>query len=451
MMNLKGQRNKNASASAGAFLLMQKTNRSKNDIIISKLKIFNQAGGYQLKQLLFEKLEQHYHEMVEIRRHLHQHPELSFQEVKTAAYIANFYRKLGVEVKEGVGGNGVVARIKGAKPGKTVALRADFDALPIQEETDVPFKSLVPGVMHACGHDGHTATLLILGKVLHELRDELSGEYVMIHQHAEEYAPGGAISMIQDGCLDGVDVIFGTHLWAGVPTGKIQYRKGPIMAAADRFEITVKGYGGHGAQPHKTKDAVVIASQLVLNLQQIVSRRVDPIESAVVSVGSFVAENAFNVIADTASLKGTVRTFSPDVRDLIEEEIERIVKGTCLSAGCEFEYDYNRGYPAVVNHDEETEFLAAIAEHVPDVTSVEEMQPEMGGEDFAYYLQHVKGTFFFTGAAPEGVDTPYPHHHPKFDINEKALLIAAKTLGLAAVEVQEQTSAPEQATAEVSS
>src|SRR5690606_29206616 len=186
-----------------------------------------------------------------------------------------------------VGGNGVVAKINGKHPGKTVALRADFDALPIQDEKDVPYKSTVPGVMHACGHDGHTATLLLHAKVLHELRDELKGEYVLIHQHAEEYAPGGAITMIEDGCLNGVDVIFGTHLWATEPTGTIQFRVGPIMAAADRFEITIQGKGGHGAQPHRTKDAIVCASQLVVNLQQIVSRKVNPIDSAVVSIGSF--------------------------------------------------------------------------------------------------------------------------------------------------------------------
>ncbi|GIN84098.1 putative amidohydrolase YhaA [Heyndrickxia sporothermodurans] len=388
-------------------------------------------------QTLSQKLDQAYEEMVVIRRYLHQHPELSFQEVQTAKYIADYYKKLGVDVKENVGGNGVVARIKGKLPGKTVALRADFDALPIHEETDIPYKSKVPGVMHACGHDGHTATLLVLAKTLNEIKEELSGEYVMIHQHAEEYAPGGAISMIQDGCLEGVDVIFGTHLWSPVECGTLAYRKGPIMAAADRFEIKVKGYGGHGAQPHKTKDAIVIASQLVMNLQQIVSRRVDPIDSAVVSVGSFVAENAFNVIADSAKLSGTVRTFNEKIRDLIEEEIERVVKGTCLAAGCNFEYEYHRGYPAVVNHEEETDFLISCAEQVQEVDQITLTPPEMGGEDFAYYLQHVKGTFFFTGAKPEGVAVPFPHHHPKFNINEKAMLIAAKTLGNAALNYQE--------------
>jgi amidohydrolase len=394
-------------------------------------------------QNLFEKLEESFEEMVDVRRYFHQHPELSFQEVRTAKYIANFYKELGIEVKENVGGNGVVARIKGARPGKTVALRADFDALPIQEENEVAYKSIVPGVMHACGHDGHTATLLVLAKIINELKDNLAGEYVMIHQHAEEYAPGGAISMIKDGCLDGVDVIFGTHLWSPVPYGTIQYRKGPIMAASDRFEITIQGFGGHGAQPHKTKDAIVVASQLVLNLQQIVSRRINPIDSAVLSVGSFVANNAFNVIADSAKIIGTVRTFNEDVRNHIEKEIEKVIKGTCFTTDCTYEYLYDRGYPAVVNHDEETDFLISSAKHVSDIGSIEETDPEMGGEDFAYYLQHVKGTFFFTGAKPNGVDIPYPHHHPKFDINEKAMLIAAKTLGSAALQYQEVGEAEE--------
>lgn len=385
---------------------------------------------------LFENLEKYYDEMVEIRRFLHQHPELSFQEVQSADYIKSFYDKLGVEVKGNVGGNGVVAKIYGAKPGKTVALRADFDALPIQDEKDVPYKSLIPGVMHACGHDGHTATLLVLAKVLHENRAELEGNYVMIHQHAEEYAPGGAAPMIADGCLEGVDVIFGTHLWALNPTGTIQYRVGPVMAASDRFEIIIQGKGGHGAQPHKTKDSIVIASQLVMNLQQIVSRRVNPIDSAVVTVGSFVAENAFNVIADRARLIGTVRTFNEEVRADIEAEIERIIKGTCYASDTTYEFIYEKGYPAVVNHKAETEFLIQCAGSVPEVDTVEETEPHMGGEDFSYYLQKVPGTFFFTGAKPDGVDEAYPHHHPKFDINEKAMLIAAKTLGLAAINYQ---------------
>lgn len=384
-------------------------------------------------QKLFVKLEGSYEEMVDIRRRLHQHPELSFQEYETAKFIQSYYKKLNMEVKGNVGGNGIVAKIYGKKPGKTVALRADFDALPIQDEKDVPYKSLVPGVMHACGHDGHTASLLLLAKALNEIREELEGTYVFIHQHAEEYAPGGAISMIEAGCLEGVDAIFGTHLWANASTGTIQYRTGPIMAAADRFEIEIQGKGGHGAQPHKTKDAIVTASQLVLNLQQIVSRKVNPVESAVVTVASFTAQNAFNVIADKANLVGTVRTFKEDVRTYIEKEMERIIHGTCYLSDSTYEYNYVRGYPAVVNHAKETEFLITCAQKVPEIKTIEESEPQMGGEDFAYYLQEVPGTFFFTGAKPTGDGDGYPHHHPKFDIDEKAMLIAAKTLGTAAI------------------
>jgi amidohydrolase len=384
---------------------------------------------------LFAALEESYEEMVALRRYMHQHPELSFQEYNTAKFIHSFYEKLQIEVRVNVGGNGVVAKVYGKKPGKTVALRADFDALPIQDEKEVPYKSLVPGVMHACGHDGHTATLLVLAKTINDLKEELEGTYVFIHQHAEEYAPGGAISMIEDGCLDGVDVIFGTHLWASETTGTIQYRTGPIMAAADRFEIDIQGKGGHGAQPHKTVDAIVIASQLVLNLQQIVSRRINPIDSAVVTIGSFTAQNAFNVIADKAHLIGTVRTFNDSVRQFIEDEMERIIAGTCSMSGSSYEFRFDRGYPAVVNHEKETAYLTSCAQKVAEVTTIEESEPQMGGEDFAYYLQNVPGTFFFTGAKPVGNETGYPHHHPKFDIDEKAMLIAAKTLGVAAISI----------------
>lgn len=387
-----------------------------------------------MKEKLFEKLTNSYEDMVVIRRYLHMNPELSFKEENTAKYIVDFYADLGVDVRSGVGGNGVVARIKGGRPGKTVALRADFDALPIQDEKDVPYKSTVPGVMHACGHDGHTATLLQLAKAIYEMQEELAGEYVFIHQHAEEYAPGGAKPMIEDGCLDGVDVIFGTHLWSLTDLGTIEYLTGPTMAAADRFDITVQGAGGHGAAPHQTKDAIAIGAQLVTNLQQIVSRRVNPTESAVLSVGSFVADNAFNVIADSAVIRGTVRTFNPEIRDLMEREMKRVVDGIALANDCEIDFVYSRGYPAVVNHKDETEFLQSVAEQIPGIAKVVETKPQMGGEDFAYYLEKVPGTFFFTGARPEN---PFPHHHPKFDIDENAMLIAAKVLGAAAFDFQD--------------
>lgn len=380
--------------------------------------------------MLQQLLEQQFEEMVAIRRHLHMYPELSFHEVQTPAYIAAYHRKLGLEVREKVGGRGVVATLCGGKPGKTVAIRADFDALPIQEETDAPYKSKHDGVMHACGHDGHTAIALGLAAALVQMKEQLHGNVVFIHQFAEEIAPGGAKPMIEDGCLDGVDVIFGTHLWAPMPLGQIQVREGAIMAAADAVYIDIQGRGGHGAQPHETVDAVLIGSQFVTAAQSIVARKIDPLKAAVYSIGHFEAINSFNVIAERVHLKGTVRTFDADVRERMEREIEATLKAVCDAAGATYVYNYERGYPAVVNHARETAFIANIAKQYADVSVT---PPMMIGEDFAYYMQHVPGTFFFTGAKRPEADIVYPHHHARFDFDERAMLIAAKTLGDATV------------------
>lgn len=380
---------------------------------------------------LFTLLDANYNEMVGIRRHLHEYPELSFEEVETPSYIATFHRELGHVVREGVGGRGIVAILRGGKPGKTVALRADFDALAIQEENDVPYKSKIAGKMHACGHDGHTATLLGLAKALNAMRDQIEGNVVFIHQHAEEVAPGGAKPMIEDGCLEGVDVIFGTHLWAPTPLGEILVKDGAIMAAADKVEITVQGKGGHGAEPHHSIDAVTLASQFVVNAQQLVSRRIDPLKSAVLTIGHFEAINPFNVIADRVVLAGTIRTFEEEVRIQMEQELEAVLNATCLAFGASYEYRYTRGYPPVYNHQRETEFLAQLASTVPGVDQVITCPPFMIGEDFAYYLEKVPGTFFFTGAKKPEWETAYPHHHARFDFDERAMLIAAKTLGKA--------------------
>lgn len=391
-------------------------------------------------EALYSRLDELYDEIVKIRRHLHQYPELSFQETKTAKFIAEYQEELGHEVRRNVGGNGVVAYLKGDKPGPTVALRADFDALPIQEETDLPFRSKVDGVMHACGHDGHTATLLGLAKALNGMKKDLRGTVVFIHQHAEEKIPGGAKSMIEDGCLDGVDVIFGVHLQAQTPLGEINYREGALQAAADFFEIKIQGQGGHGAYPHQTKDSIVIGSELVGHLQQIVSRKINPLKPAVISIGTFEAINANNIIADTAVLKGTVRTLNDDVRNYIAEEIKNVIDATCALYQAEGELKYDWGYPVLINDKEETKFAAELAKDVPGVTGVAETEPVMGGEDFAYYLQKVKGSFLFVGANDPEKEFAYPHHHPKFDIDERSLLIAAKLLGKITVEYLEKHS-----------
>src|SRR5690625_3847892 len=256
---------------------------------------------------IFQSIDDSFQDMVDIRRYLHQYPEVSFQEYKTAKYIANFYEKLNIPYKKEVGGNGVVATLKGDLPGKTIALRADVDALPIQDEKDVPYKSKVPGVMHACGHDAHTATLLVLAKIIAPYKAKLKGTLVFLHQHAEELPPGGAISIVESGALNEVDYIFGNHFWSTLPVGTIATREDVFMAGADRFTITIRGKGGHGAYPEETKDAVVIGSELVTTLQTIVSRNLSPLETGVLTIGKFAAGNAFNIIADEAQLKETMR------------------------------------------------------------------------------------------------------------------------------------------------
>ena len=390
-----------------------------------------------MEKEMFQNLEDDFKEMVAIRRYLHMNPELSFQEQKTVQFIKNFYKDLNVPIRSNVGGGGIVATIHCKSPGRTVALRADFDALPIQDEKNVPYRSKVSGVMHSCGHDGHTAVLLMLAKTIKKMQHLLDGTYVFIHQHAEELAPGGAKPMIEDGCLEGVDAIFATHLWSPFPTGSIYISPGPITANSDRFKITIFGEGGHGAEPHTSKDSLVIAAEIVSLLQTITSRKIDPMDAAVLSIGKFKAGEAFNIIPDKAFLEGTVRTFKSEIQEQIIEEIERIVKGVCLANNCHYELRYFRGYPPTINHQSETDYIEYKAADIVGSDHIKRLTPLMVGEDFSYYLQHVRGALFFTGASPDGSDSPIPHHHPLFDFNEKAMLIAAKTLGSAAIGFQE--------------
>jgi amidohydrolase len=365
--------------------------------------------------------------MVERRRYLHQHPELSFQEHDTPRWVRDQLTELGIGVTEGVGGNGVVGRIRGTRPGPTVAFRADMDALPIQDEKEVPYKSKVPRVMHACGHDGHTTILLGLAEILQTNLDEVRGEVVLLFQHAEEQTPGGAVSMIKDGCLEGVEAIFGVHLWTPLPTGQVGVCSGPAMAATDHFEVQIVGQGGHGGFPHQTVDSIVVAAKAILDLQLLVSRYVDPLEPAVVSVGKLSAGSSFNVIAERATFEGTVRTLSEEVRSLVEQKMEQIVKGVCEGTGASYDLKYQRGYPPLVNDAAQTDVVRRAIEGSDRCTLVE-MKPIMGGEDFAYYLQKVPGCFFFVGAGNEDKGAVHPHHHPRFDIDEDALSVGVEAL-----------------------
>lgn len=381
-----------------------------------------------------EELEKLYPKMIEMRRYFHQHPELSFHEVHTPKKIAEYLTALGVEVQTEVGGRGVVGLIRGGMPGKTVALRADFDALPIQDAKDVAYKSTVPGVMHACGHDAHTTILLSVAKVLSEMKEELHGNVVLIHQFAEEIVPGGAKPMIEAGCLDGVDAIFGTHVWSTIPVGEIGYKSGAFMAGADGFYIDIIGKGGHGALPHNSIDPIIIGTSIVQQLQQIVSRRIDPLKPAVLTVATFHAGDAFNVIPTTAKITGTVRTFDAEVQEAMIKHMHSIVATTCENAGATFKFQYDKGYPAVINHQAETDLLVKNAALIIGEDNVKEVPPSMAAEDYAYYLQKVPGTYFFTGAGNKEAGITHPHHHEKFDIDEKSMLIAAKILAATAID-----------------
>lgn len=376
-------------------------------------------------QACLETVEALLPEMTEIRRHLHQYPELSHQEVETPKLIADYYRALGLDVRTEVGGRGVVATFRVEEPAKTIAFRADFDALPVQDEKDVPYKSKNPGVTHACGHDGHTAALLGFAKSLVENKVRIRHNVVLIHQFGEELYPGGAMAMIEDGCLENVDAIYGCHLQSMMPAGKMYYREGFIQAAVDTFEITVSGKGGHGAVPHEAVDPIVVASHIVTALQTIVSRNTDPLEQLVVSVGSIHSGDANNVIPGEAIMTGTIRSYAPETRKMAREKLEKIASRVADALDAYAEVELESGYDALWNHPEETAIVKKAMESVFDGENVLETPPVMPGEDFSYYTQHVPGSFFFAGARPEG--EAYPHHHAKFDFDESAMLNTAKT------------------------
>lgn len=362
---------------------------------------------------------------VAVRRHLHAHPELSHEEVETARFVREHLESWGVETTA-YGNNHVIGYVRGARPGRTVALRADLDALPVQEETGLPFASTRPGVMHACGHDGHTAILLAAARILAERRAELTGTVKVIFQHAEETVPGGARFLVEQGVLDDVDAIFGLHLWQPQAKGTVGVKAGPLMAAADKFTVRIQGKGGHGSMPHETVDPVIVAAAVIQNLQTVVSRNVSPLEPAVVSVGSVRAGEGYNVIPDSATLAGTVRTFREPVRRLIAERLRRVVDGVCAAHGATAEVAYAFGDPAVVNDAAMAALVRRVAEQVVGPERVVEAEPSMGGEDFAYYLQQKPGCFFFIGM--KGDVARYPHHHPRFTLDEDVLPIGVQMM-----------------------
>ncbi|EAD5715975.1 TPA: amidohydrolase [Listeria innocua] len=384
-----------------------------------------------MRTQLMNMLQERKDEITQIRRHLHEHPELSFHETETAKYIQDFYKGKDVEVTTEVGnGHAVVVTIKGGKPGKTIALRADFDALPIEEQTDLPFKSKNPGVMHACGHDGHTAYLLVLADCLIQLKENIPGTIKIVHQHAEETPPGGAKSVVESGILDDVDQIFGIHVFPFGESGQVYYHSGYAMAGRTYFKLKIQGVGGHGSSPHMANDAIVAGAYFVTAIQTVVSRRLNPFDTGVITIGSFDGKGSFNVIKDAVELEGDVRYMNTENRDKIDAEIHRIVAGIEAMFGVSVELTYTNDYPPLYNDPAVTEQVVAslqkgLGEYLTDISTYDMLS---GSEDFAYYLQKIPGVFFYIGAKPKNTPHAYFNHHPKFDIDEDALLVAAKSV-----------------------
>ncbi|KPL05509.1 MAG: hypothetical protein AMJ73_00500 [candidate division Zixibacteria bacterium SM1_73] len=369
--------------------------------------------------------------MVKLRRELHQYPELAFDEYKASERIAKELKKIGIGFKKGIAKTGVVGILNKVKKGKTVALRADMDALPIVEQTNFPYKSKNKGIMHACGHDVHMACLIGAAKILTRLKDEVPGKVKFIFQPSEEVTPGGAKPMVEAGVLKNPDVsgIFALHCDSSIPVGKIGVREGPTMAQAESFDITIIGKGGHGARPHDGVDAIVVASQVVQALQTIASRKINPLEPVVISIGKMEGGYARNIICDRVILKGTARTLNKEVAKKVPAFLKEIISGITKSAGAYFELSYYGGYPILINHPKATDLArSSIAKLFGKDAIFEIERPVMGGEDFAYYLQKVPGSFLRLGIRNPKKNAIYPWHHPKFTVDEDAIKIGSAVL-----------------------
>ncbi len=359
--------------------------------------------------------------LIQWRRDFHQYPELGFEEHRTSSIIAETLISFGMSPKTGVGKTGVTADLNFGE-GPTIALRADMDALPMQETSGLSFSSKHDGVMHACGHDGHMAMLLGAAKILSQMDKELTGTIRFIFQPAEE-GEGGARYMIEDGCLEGIDEIYGIHVWNYQPVGEVGAKEGPILAAADLFDIIIKGVGGHGATPQGTVDAVIVAAHLIQTLQTIVSRNTNPLESTVITIGEINGGHNFNIIADKVRLAGTTRAYTKKNRSMIQRRMQEIIDGIAKSFGAEITFNYTDGYPPTINHAGPVKKVLQAAGKVVG-PGAGEPYLSMGGEDFSYYLQKVPGCFFFVGSAPDGQKQfSTPHHCSHFNMDESALSV----------------------------
>lgn len=389
----------------------------------------NKVTNYQINSReIRPKILQLQPQLVEWRRQFHQYPELGFQEILTAEFISNKLSQWGIEHQTNIAQTGIVATIKSNYPGKVLAIRADMDALPIQEENELSYCSKHDGIMHACGHDGHTAIALGIAYYLAHNREQWQGTVKIIFQPAEE-SPGGAKPMIEEGVLSNpdVDAIVGLHLWNNLSLGTVGVREGALMAAVECFQCQIYGQGGHGAIPQQTIDSVVVGAQIVNALQTIVARNISPIDSAVVTVGEFHAGTALNVIADRAKMSGTVRYFNPELEGFIGRRVKEIIAGICQSHRAKYDLDYWQLYPPVINHPRMTQLVKSVALEVVETRmGIVPQCQTMGGEDMSFFLQEVPGCYFFLGSANPDKGCHYPHHHPRFNFDESVLTMGVE-------------------------
>lgn len=378
-----------------------------------------------INEKIKQGIQKYSDELTAIRRKLHSEPELSWEEYETTNFVSAYLTDLGIEHRK-TEPTGVIAEIKGGKAGETVALRADMDALPVEElNIDLPYASKEKGKMHACGHDTHTAMLLIAAKVLNENKEELPGNVRLIFQPAEEAATG-AKEMVKQGAVEGVDNVFGIHIWSQMPTSKVSCNPGPSFASADIFKVTFKGRGGHGAMPQDTIDAAVIASSFVMNVQSVVSRTIDPQQPAVVTVGKMEVGTRFNVIAENAVIEGTVRCFDAATRDHVEKQLQVYAENTANIYGGTAKVEYIRGTQPVINGKESAELVQQVAAEAFGEDALYYEKPTMGGEDFSFFLDEVPGSFALVGSGNPEKDTEWAHHHGKFNVDEDALVTGAE-------------------------
>jgi amidohydrolase len=386
---------------------------------------------------LLKRAQELQEKFIEFRRDFHRHPELGMEEVRTAKIVADFLTSLGLAVQTEVGGTGVVGLLRGGITGKTIAIRADMDALTILEQTNREYSSTIPGKMHACGHDGHTAILMGVAQLLVEAKDSIKGNVKFFFQPAEE-GPGGALPMIEAGAMDNptVDAAIGLHLnTVAFKTGEIGVKSGVSSAGTDAFKVAIRGKGGHGAHPHHSIDAIVAAGHFITAVQSIASREIDPLGSVVVTIGTINGGYRQNIIADEVLMTGTVRTLDPAVRSTMPERLERILMGICATFRCTHSLEFEHGYPSVVNDEQMAHLVFDVAKGLLGADKVRTIaNPSMGGEDFSYFAERVPASFFSLGAGNAAKECSYPGHHPKYDFDEDAIPVGMAVLSAVALE-----------------